>query len=198
MTDSGYHTRERAVIARAFRPLEITEARHDSFLDFWEEVQVEKGTFLTEPEKVERYFYVVLEGVQAIYFMTREGDKKVIGFSYDGSFSGVYDSFLNGKGSNYFLEALTDSRMMRMNKQQYDSLFDNFPEFDRWGRIVHQELLIGRGQREIELITMSAQERFEIFMNRCPPELLRIPQKYLASYLNMTPETFSRMRARIS
>ncbi len=186
------------VIKNAFRPLEIGEDRHLEFLEFWEVVEYSKGSFLTESGQVEHYFYVVLEGVQAVYILTPNGDKKVIGFSFDGSFSGIYDSFLKASGSHYFLEALTDSKLLRMNKAQYDSLFELYPEYNEWGRVVHQELLIGRVQREVELITMDAKERFDVFMKRCPEKLLTVPQKYLASYLNMTPETFSRMRKRIS
>lgn len=133
-----------------------------------------------------------------MYILTKSGDKKVIGFSFDGSFSGIYDSFLKETASHYFLEALTDSRLLRMSKIQYDTLFNLYPEFNEWGRIVHQELLIGRVQREVELITMDAKERFDVFMQRCPKKLLTVPQKYLASYVNMTPETFSRMRKQIS
>lgn len=186
------------VIKNAFRPLEISEGRHLKFLNFWEVVEHRKGSYLTEAGKIERYFYVVLEGVQAVYILTPNGDKKVIGFSFDGSFSGIYDSFLKESGSHYFLEALTDSKLLRMNKEQYDSLFELYPEFNEWGRVVHQELLIGRVQREVQLITMDAKERFDVFMKRCPKKLLTVPQKYLASYLNMTPETFSRMRKQIS
>lgn len=186
------------VIAKAFAPLEITTERHRQFLEYWEEVSFDKGDFITEFGKVERYFYVVLEGVQAIYILTIHGDKKVIGFSFGGSFSGVYDSFLQEDASHYFVEALTPSRMVRMRKDQYDSLFDLYPEFEKWGRIVHQQLFIGRVKREIELTTMSAKERFDAFMARCPEPLKLIPQKYIASYLNMTPETFSRLRADFS
>ncbi|GAB5417822.1 MAG: Crp/Fnr family transcriptional regulator [Crocinitomicaceae bacterium] len=171
---------------------------HAAFFNYWEEVSFQKGTFLTEAGKIEGAFYVVLEGVQAIYVLTPSGDKKVIGFSFDGSFSGIYDSFLRETGSHYFLEALTHSRLLRINKSQYDSLFELYPEFNEWGRLAHQELLLGRVQREVELITMNAKERFEVFMKRCPDKLLTVPQKYLASYLNMTPETFSRMRRQIS
>lgn len=189
---------QQQIIANAFRPLEIDLQNYSEFFGYWEEVTFKKGEFLTEAGKVERWFYIVLEGVQGVYILTPSGDKKVIGFSFDGSFSGIYDSFLKENGSHYFLEALTDSRLLRMNKEQYDSLFEMYPKFNEWGRIVHQELLIGRVQREVELITMDAKERFDVFMKRCPPKLLTVPQKYLASYLNMAPETFSRMRKQIS
>ena len=184
-----------SILQKAFEPLKLDLETHKAFFDAWKEVQFKKSNFITEAGKIEKHFYVVLEGVQAIYILTPQGEKKVIGFSYTGSFSGVYDSFLKDRPSHYFLEALTDSKMIRITKDDYDQFFELYPEFNIWGRIAHQELLIGRVNREIELITLTAKERFEAFMQRCPEELTYIPQKLLASYLNMTPETYSRMRA---
>mgnify|MGYP006233670845 CR=1 FL=1 len=182
------------LLINAFRDIDLNTRDHPYFFEIWEEVAFNRSEFITSSGKIERYFYVVISGVQAIYILSKEGDKQVIGFSFDGSFSGVYDSFLLEKPSHYFLEALTPSRLIRMSKPQYDELFERYPEFDRWGRIAHQNLLLGRVQREIELTTLSVKERYEKFMDRCPQPLRTIPQKYLASYLNMTPETFSRMR----
>lgn len=184
-----------SLLQKAFQPLNLTPEKHSEFFSFWEEVSFNRHEFITESGNVERYFYAVVEGVQAIYIIGRNGEKKVIGFSYRGSFSGVYDSFLYDSPSHYFLEALTPSRLIRISKSNFDSLFERYPEFNYWGRIVHQELLIGRVKREVELITLTSKERFVSFMERCPAELKTIPQKYIASYLNMTPETFSRMRA---
>jgi CRP-like cAMP-binding protein len=87
--------------------------------------------------------------------------------------------------------------MLGLPVDAYHQLFDQYAELDRWGRLFFQNLLIGRVSREIELLTLPAKERYIAFMRRCPEELLRIPQKYLASYLNMTPETFSRLRAKV-
>ncbi len=183
------------LLKNAFRPLDLDAERHVEFFNCWDEISYDRNTFITESGNIERYFYVVISGVQAIYLLSKNGDKKVIGFSFDGSFSGVYDSYLYETPSHYFLESLTPSRLIRMKKGDYDRLFELYPEFDRWGRIVHQQLLMGRVQREVELFTMTAKERYDVFMQRCPEALMKIPQKYLASYLNMTPETFSRLRA---
>ncbi len=182
------------LIKNAFRDLHLSVETHPDFFDMWEEVSFDRSDFITAYGKIERYFYIVISGVQAIYILSKDGEKQVIGFSFDGSFSGVYDSFLLEKPSHYFLEALTPSRLIRTTKDCYHQWFERYPEFDRWGRIAHQHLLVGRVQREIELTTLTAKERFEIFMERCPEQLRSIPQKYLASYLNMTPETFSRLR----
>lgn len=186
---------ETEVLSRAFRPLVLTPDTHPHFYTGWEPVSYPRNELITCPGSIERYLYVVLSGVHAIYLIGRNGEKRVIGFAFDGSFSGVYDSFIHGTPSHYHLETLTPTCMLRLSKSGYDSLFEHYPEFNYWGRIAHQELLVGRVQREIELITLDSRERYDLFMQRCPAALRNIPQKYLASYLNMTPETFSRLRA---
>jgi CRP-like cAMP-binding protein len=183
------------LLSAAFKPLELTTSDHPEFFNHWIEKRFDRSDFVTEAGKVEKYFYVVISGVQAIYIIARNGEKKVIGFSFDGTFSGVYDSYLYNKPSHYFLEALTPSRLLALSKNHYDRLFELYPEFNYWGRIAHQELLLGRVKREIELITLNTRERYDAFISRCPEPLRSIPQKYLASYLNMTPETYSRLRA---
>ncbi|MEQ8627674.1 Crp/Fnr family transcriptional regulator [Ekhidna sp.] len=142
-----------------------------------------------------RYFYFVLSGVQAIYLLNEKGEKVIFGFSFKGSPSGAFDSFIRQEPSNFFLEALTPSKMIGITKPDFDELFNHFPEFYRWRAHFMEDILLGRISREVELSTYSAKKRFDAFVKRCPPELLDIPQKYLASYLNMTPETFSRLRA---
>lgn len=150
---------------------------------------------IVEAGNVDQYFYLVVSGVQVIYLIDRKGEKVVLGFSFDGSVSGVYDSFLYETPSQLFLEALTPSILIRIHKESYLKLFVLFPEFKDWRIHFIERMFFGRAKRELEFLTLSAKERFEVFMKRCPSALLTIPQKYLASYLNMTPETFSRMRA---
>lgn len=170
----------------------------DAYLYLFEhfiEKEYKQRSFLVEGGEVAKYFYFSLSGVQAGYLINKKGEKMIFGFSYKGSPSGIYDSFISQSPSNYFMESLTDSRLIAISKEKYDELFLRFPEFYQWRTHFMESILFGRGTREVEMLTLSAKERFDAFIKRCPPELLQIPQKYLASYLNMTPETFSRLRA---
>ena len=185
------------LLQELFHDAGLTEEAFSEFLPLWVEMKFRKKSFLTEAGAVERYFYVVIQGVQAIYLIDQKGEKRVLGFSYAGDLSGVYDSFLIQAPSHYFLEALTDSTLLALSYNAYRGLFEKYPSFDRWGNLFHQRVLIGRINREVEMLTLSARERYVRFMRRCPAELLKIPQKYLASYLNMTPETFSRLRSEV-
>lgn len=172
----------------------------DQIRSFFQEHLIERsfGTreFITEAGNVERYFYFVQSGVQAAYLIDQKGEMSVLGFTYRGNLSGVYDSFIYQQSSHYFLESLIPSRVLGLSKSAFDELFERFPQFLKWRVAFIEMILHGRGQRESEMVSLTATERFDRFMKRCPPELLQIPQKYLASYLNMKPETFSRMRGR--
>ena len=68
---------------------------------------------------------------------------------------------------------------------------------DRWGRLMLEEVVQGRATREIELLTLSAEERYRRLLQRSPHLLQLVAQKDIASYLRMTPETFSRLRAKV-
>lgn len=185
------------ILISFFKETRFTPEQKKAFLGLWEEYSFKQNELITEAGRIEKYFYVVLEGVQAIYLLNGKGEKVVLGFSYAGSPSGVFDSFIYQKPADTFLEALRPSRMLAISRKDYLELFDNNASFHAWAHGFFKEILFGRLSREVELLTLSAEERYVAFMQRCPEELKVIPQKYLASYLNMKPETFSRLRASV-
>lgn len=188
---------EKEALLSSFKEANIPPELVPEFLSLWSEKQYSKGTWITEAGRTEPYFYYVLEGVQMVYYLTKQGEQTVLGFSYQGDYSGAYESFLMQQPSQLFLEALLPSRMLAISYDDYYRMFDRHPGFDRWSRLFLERILIGRSKRELELVNLSAKERYIQFMQRCPDELHRIPQKYLASYLNMKPETFSRFRSTV-
>ena len=69
---------------------------------------------------------------------------------------------------------------------------ENSPELERLWRIMMEEALLGRIEREIDLLTIAPQTRIQRLLNRSPHIFQIVPLKYIASYLRMTPETLSR------
>jgi len=181
-----------------FPQIDLSPEYEKHFRNSWETKDFKQYDLITEAGGVENYFYYVLEGVQAVYVLNEKGEKVVLGFSYTGSPSGVFDSFITRKPATLFLEALKPSRLLAISSSNYQKLFERHPEFHEWGHEFFKNVLLGRLSREVELLTLHSKERYINFMQRCPEELKIIPQKYLASYLNMTPETFSRLRASVT
>ncbi|MDC6365226.1 MULTISPECIES: Crp/Fnr family transcriptional regulator [Flavobacteriaceae] len=185
-------------LMKFFPQVRLNSEEESFFRSLWYPKVFNQYDLITEAGSIERYFYFVLEGVQAIYLLNEKGEKVVLGFSYKGSPSGVFDSFIEKRPSHTFLEALKPSKMLAISHSDYAQLFENCPGFYKWGHEFFQNILFGRLSREVEILTLSAEQRYVAFMQRCPEALKTIPQKYLASYLNMKPETFSRLRSNVT
>ncbi|KOF03802.1 cAMP-binding domain-containing regulatory protein [Roseivirga seohaensis subsp. aquiponti] len=164
-----------------------------AFTQKWKPFSFDKNHRVTDLGQVEPYFYFISEGVIRGYFI-KSGEEFNIGFSYHGEYSGVYDSFMLQKPSQYALETLTETFGIRIKYRDLMPLFDQYKVFERWGRLFNQSVLVGFGIFIQSILADSAEERFNRLMQQSPHIFQLVPQKHLASYLGMSAETFSRMR----
>lgn len=178
------------------RYVKLTDAEWAEVAPCWARYSFPKGAFVSQAGRVETRFYIVEQGVQRIYF-EHDGNEYCLGFSFGHSWSGDYDSFLSGQPGRFQVQALTDSVLLGIGHADLMRLYDRLPSMERWGRLFMEEHARGRATREVEQLTLSAEERYRRLLKRSPHLLQLVPQKDIASYLRMTPETFSRLRARV-
>ncbi len=178
------------------RYVPLSEAEWDLVRSFWRERRFDRGAVITDAGQVENWFSIVQEGVQRIH-VPHDGDEVCIGFAYGHSWSGVFDSFVSRRPSRFVLQAVTPSVLWSIHHDDLRTLRERMPVLERFGRLILEEVVVGRATREIELLTLTAEERYRALVERSPHLLQLVPQKDIASYLRMTPETFSRLRARL-
>lgn len=158
-----------------------------------EAVKVEKKTRLTDMGQVEQYMYFIVEGLARKFFY--KGKQEVITHIVkEGGIIGSSASFLSGKPSAYIVETLEPSFMYRMHKEKLEALYQSHKKWEKFGRIITGHFFLLQEYRLLDNLRYSNKERFIRFMNDNPDLLMRVPQKYLASYLNIRPETFSRLK----
>ncbi|MBZ0100327.1 MAG: Crp/Fnr family transcriptional regulator [Taibaiella sp.] len=178
-------------------------ATHPIGADAWEEMRhcwhpydAGRKQVLTRQGDVEHYVYFVLEGVQRAYIAHRDKESTLV-FSYENSFSGIIDSFFVQKPSKYCLETLTRSRFLRIHYNDFMRLLEKHRSLESWTRIALMATLAGTLERNIELLSFTAEERFTTLLRRSPQVLNMIPHKYLASYIGVDPATFSKLLASV-
>lgn len=176
-----------------YKLVQFKEEEWEDFSSYWRPLILAKGDNIIKGGQVEKYFYYVNKGVVRAFFVKDDMEISV-GFSYDGEFTGAYDSFLAQQPTDFYIEAICESSLLRISFNDLMSQFDKYKNVERWGRIFNANILIGMGRRQVEVRSFSAEEKFDRLMEQSPHIFQLVPQKYLASYLGMTPETFSRMR----
>lgn len=174
----------------------LTQLEWEDFVLHWELVTYAKNEYLTKPGQIERYLYFVEDGVQRGFHLV-DGEEICVAFSFDHSYSGVIDSFLTQAPAKYYLQAISNSVLLRLNYNDLQNLYDRHKNIERWGRLLSESILVGKANREVAILSYTAEERYRRLMTQSPRCIQLIPQKFLASYLRMTPETFSRLRKKV-
>jgi CRP-like cAMP-binding protein len=103
-------------------------------------------------------------------------------------------SFLSQKPSEYVVEALEQCTLYALSYNNLQQLYARGAKMERLGRLVTLDWLLQKEKWEHDRIRQEPRERFKRFMNENGELIQRVPQKHLASYLNMKPETFSRYK----
>ena len=123
-----------------FNAVPIQTEDEPYFSSLWKAKTFGQNELITEAGNIERHFYFVVDGVQAIYLLNEKGEKVVLGFSYSGSPSGVFDSFIRQHPSDTFLEALKPSRLLGIKLSDYQQLFERHPKFHKTLKIEYQQM----------------------------------------------------------
>lgn len=187
-----------AALVQLFQELGgLSATETEQILPLWQHsFTLRKNELLSSPDRRDFYIYFVLSGVQRIYCVDREGEEVCLGFAYVNTLTGSYPSLIRGKPADIYVQALSTSELVGAVWEDFIALSQQIPALERFRRVLAEETLLGRMQREIEMLTLTPAQRYEQFMQRSAHLFQLVPQKHIASYLGMTPETLSRIRKR--
>lgn len=141
----------------------------------------------------EQYLNLVVKGLLRKFFF--KGSHEVITqLASEGSLISSSVSFLSSTPSQYTIEALEPVTVVSLSKDSLDKLYETVPSVLRLGRLIITDLYLQKEQWEQDHICFDVKQRFMKFVEQHPDLLQRVPQKYIASYLNIKPETLSRLK----
>jgi CRP-like cAMP-binding protein len=174
--------------------LRLQESAQADLLKYWtHERELKRNDFLIRKDTTETNLFYVIDGAMRIFF-PHDAEEICVGFAYEHSLICSYPSFIQEKPSLYDIQALSKTTVVSISKKNFYSLFEKHRELETVWRMLQEEALIGKIERETEMLTFTPEERFHRLLKRSPQVFQIIPKKYIASYLRMTPETLSRLR----
>jgi len=159
------------------------------------------GSLLLQPGERNTHLYFVEKGVVRCFYTAdeetengEEGQEITSWLVMEGGFAVSTESFFGGKPSTEYLEVVEDSTLYRLHQDDFFRLRQQHPELMELAYRLTIIYLRTYDFRARLLRLRSPQARYEGFMKLYPGISSRIPLKYVASYLSMTPSTLSRAR----
>ena len=155
-----------------------------------------KRQFLLQEGDVCTQMYFVVRGCLRMYKIDEKGGTHILQFASEnywiqdlGSFHGQTPSALN-------IDALEDTVVLQVGREQLISMYEELPKFNRLFRVLIENSFVRLQERLLQNISSTAEDRYRSFMDVYPHLVNRLSQVQIAAFLGITPEFLSRLRNR--
>ena len=173
---------------------ELTEEEFNQYLLPVTKVRkFSKKEVITRAGEVEHYFNFIVKGLVRKYY--KKGHNEInTQISLEDHLILSQESFHSRTASEYVIEAIEPTTVVSITHDDLEKLYKQSHKMEHLGRLVVTHAMIIKDRWQMQMVKMTPRERFLNFVTRNPELMQRVPQKYLASYLNIKPETFSRFK----
>ena len=156
-------------------------------------VTIKKGKNLQPIGHTCKTIYFINKGIARIYYYKEENDVTEC-FAFENNIIARVESLFTGNPSRKAIQILEDAEVVAINSSQLFKLYDSFPEIERLFRKIFETAYVDTVHRIEGIQFHTAEERYKALLKEAPNILLRVPLKYVASYLGITQVSLSRIR----
>ena len=178
--------------------LPLDSAEIDALNKAFIERKIKRRQFILQEGDVCTLNTFVVEGCFRMYFVDEKGKEHNIQFAVENWWIGDIGSFHSEEPSKLYIEAIENSVILQIKKQDQLDLFVNHPKFNQIFRVFTENALVTYQRRVLQNISSTAEERYLDFLKRYPFFFNRISNVQIASFLGVTPEFLSTIRKKIS
>lgn len=176
--------------------ISISEEEFQEIVMYFEYFEVKKKQNLNSFKNISNYNFFVIQGCLNMYFINDKGENQSVQFAIENWWIGDLLSMHRNKESVFYIQAVEDCKILSISKKNQEKLFIDFPKIERYFRIIYQIAYGASLYRVKFLYEASKAERYFHFIKHHPDFAQRIPQYLIASFLGLTPEYVSEIRAK--
>ena len=185
------------IIQNISKLISLTSEEEQLFLSKTETRQYKAKTIILNAGQVCKEGYFVNAGLLRSFNINDNIVEHVMSFACEGWWISDMYSLLSQKPSNLFIEVLENAEVVILSKENQEQLYHEIPKLERFFRILTENSLVANQERLMDNLSLTAEERFEKFCRKYPTLIQKVSQKQIASYIGVTPEFFSKMKARM-
>ncbi|MEY4486835.1 MAG: hypothetical protein RL440_1371 [Bacteroidota bacterium] len=139
----------------------------------------------------------VVDGTLRVYYTDTKGNEHVLYFAFADWWVGDLSAFHFDDAATLNVQALEESYILEISKEDLEYLFDQIPALERLFRVMAQRTLAVLQKRFLMTVSAHAEERYQELLQRHPGIEQIVAQHQIASYLGILPESLSRMKKKL-
>ena len=159
---------------------------------------IRKGDYFITEGQMAREIGFLESGIMRAFYRSNEGIEYNKHFFINPCFIGGYASLITGTPNQIIQQALTDCTVQVAIFSDIQNLYETCPDIERGARVLAEQFFVQKEQREIEIVLLDAEKRYQVFQKNFPGLEQQVPQYHIASYLGITPTQLSRIRKKLS
>lgn len=169
-----------------------------AFINNFEPYAFSKKLTIVEPETPAPILYFITKGAIREYIINDKGNDISVWFGFENDIAVCLASFISNRPSYTGLQAIEDVNAFGIHRDSLYKLYDEFPEIERLGRLMTERYFVATEAYRRGFHHLSAAQRYDELISNSPEIIQRIPLTHIASYLGVSLETLSRIRAKLT
>ncbi|MFT7900333.1 Crp/Fnr family transcriptional regulator [Tenacibaculum ascidiaceicola] len=174
--------------------IELKEEEINYFISLLRLKKVSRKELIQHSGRICNNYYYVRKGCLKKYYINSEGKERIFEFAVENQWITDQKSFWSQTSSIFNIEVIEDSEIIEIQRTDIESLFTEVPKFERYFRLIANDLLFKQERRIKQNLACSAKERYKDFLQDYPNIEPRLTQRQIASYLAVSPEFLSSLR----
>lgn len=156
------------------------------------------GTILIQKDTLKKDIFFLKKGLVRVYHINDRGDEITTALRWENKLVASVDTILHHQPSQFYYEALEPTEAFHVDYDVLDSIISNNPKLAANRQFILLNLIKDLSYRVHSFVLLSPEERYLDFIKENPDIINRVPNKYIANVLGITPVSLSRIRKRIA
>jgi CRP-like cAMP-binding protein len=174
--------------------IQLNEKEIDIFISLLSFKKIKKKEFILNTGSICLNNYYVIKGCLKKCYKNTEGNERIFEFAIENQWITDHNSFWKQTPSSFDIEAIEDTDIIQLKRPNIESLLNQISKFERYFRLVGNNLIFKNERRIKQILSCSASERYKDFLQDYPNIDQRLSQRQIASYLGVSPEFLSSLR----
>ncbi len=160
--------------------------------------ELEPKHFYIRANTVQNEIGFVFSGLVRAFYIDKKGNEISVGFIRENKYATHYAAFITQTPSKYSFQCMEPTVMVNLSYKHIQAGYDQYPNIERLGRLIAEEILKGQQRRIESFLFDTAETRYLEFIERNPNLFNRVSLSYLSSYLGIERQSLTRIRKKLS